>query len=421
MTAPMTTTSLSDGGIVHGPVKIGGGGELEKVSVIVPLFNAERFLRECVESILCQNYANLEILLINDGSTDESGKICDGFAAVDSRVQVIHRLDNLGVAAARNIALDQAQGQYVIFVDADDLLEPEAVSSLVDAMETNDVQLAVGSLFGLVCDHEGVSSKMPMRFTSGVFEATDFSCIPPGAASREEKERHRFKSYHEVTNVWGRLFLRSVVENNNLRFNEKQRWHEDTVFMFEYWSHIHRAIILDRPLYSYRLWAGGDSTSTSNVAARIDNYAMFYERVFSTLERWSNRSLNETRRDLAVRCLKSFYAQCLSGIVLYFFRSGYFVPFRQALKTTRELINRKSFQEALAVYESPQGYSRLVPFFLRNRMPLCVVFAAMFFIGKERLWKKLFPLEHLRFRVQKQKALLADAPEENDGEEAKDL
>ena len=100
------------------------------VSIIVPVYNAERTVGRCIESILNQEYRDFELLLVNDGSTDASGSLCDGYAAKDSRIRVIHK-KNAGVSAARNTALDLAQGTYLQFLDSDDWLTPDATSSLV--------------------------------------------------------------------------------------------------------------------------------------------------------------------------------------------------------------------------------------------------------------------------------------------------
>lgn len=101
------------------------------ISIIVPVFNAEKYIVECLNSIICQSYKNLEILLIDDGSTDNSGSICDEFAKKDNRIKVIHK-ENGGVSSARNIGLKLAQGTYVSFVDSDDCVDKEYIAALYE-------------------------------------------------------------------------------------------------------------------------------------------------------------------------------------------------------------------------------------------------------------------------------------------------
>ena len=102
---------------------------MPKISVIVPVYKAEKFLATCIESILNQTYGNLEIILVDDGSPDSCGKICEKYALSDSRVKVVHQ-KNAGVAAARNVGLDLAEGDYVTFVDSDDYIQPRMEEKL---------------------------------------------------------------------------------------------------------------------------------------------------------------------------------------------------------------------------------------------------------------------------------------------------
>lgn len=117
---------------------------MPKVSIIVPIFNAEMFLNTCIDSVLSQTFSDFELLLIDDGSIDSSGMICDEYLAKDSRVRVFHKA-NAGVSSARNIGLDNAQGKYVIFIDADDYwLENSALEQLVQTAEKFDLDLVRG-------------------------------------------------------------------------------------------------------------------------------------------------------------------------------------------------------------------------------------------------------------------------------------
>ncbi len=113
------------------------------VSVIVPVYNVEAFLPRCVDSILAQTYQNLEIILVDDGAKDSSGAICDGYAARDHRVRVIHK-ENGGLSSARNAGIDAARGGWLEFVDSDDWIEPDTVESLLSEALENQVELVVG-------------------------------------------------------------------------------------------------------------------------------------------------------------------------------------------------------------------------------------------------------------------------------------
>ena len=111
------------------------------LSVIIPVYNVEKYLRKCVDSILLQDFANMEVILVDDGSPDNSGAICDEYAEKDARVKVIHK-ENGGVSSARNTGLDVAQGKYIAFVDSDDYLLPNSFQPNVEYMENHpDIDL----------------------------------------------------------------------------------------------------------------------------------------------------------------------------------------------------------------------------------------------------------------------------------------
>lgn len=113
------------------------------ISVLVPVYNVEKYLPRCLDSVVTQTYANLEIILVDDGSTDDSGAICDAYAKEDCRVRVIHTV-NRGVAAARNRLLDEAKGEYIMFVDSDDYVNTEAIRVLYDRLVLDGSEMAVG-------------------------------------------------------------------------------------------------------------------------------------------------------------------------------------------------------------------------------------------------------------------------------------
>ncbi|HEM4129595.1 TPA: glycosyltransferase family 2 protein [Streptococcus suis] len=118
---------------------------MEKVSVIVPVYNGEKHLRQCVESIMTQDYQNLEILLINDGSTDGTALLCEQLRYQDSRVRVVHKVKNEGLGAARNTSLEVATGDYIVFVDADDWIDPNHVSDLHDLLTRTGSDVAISN------------------------------------------------------------------------------------------------------------------------------------------------------------------------------------------------------------------------------------------------------------------------------------
>ena len=113
-----------------------------KVSVIIPVYNVGSYLEQCIDSILCQSFVNFELILVDDGSTDRSGAICDKYVGKDARIKVIHQ-PNAGLPTARKVGLENAKGEYVLYVDADDWVDPNHLESLVEVAEQRDADVVL--------------------------------------------------------------------------------------------------------------------------------------------------------------------------------------------------------------------------------------------------------------------------------------
>lgn len=189
------------------------------VSIIVPVYNAEGTLTRCIDSILNQEYNDFELLLIDDGSQDSSGAICDSYASADSRVRVVHKV-NSGVSDSRNLALDMARGTYLQFLDSDDWITPNATRLLVETAEHYHCDMVISDFYRVV--GKRVSHK-------GNIEE---DCV----LTREEFAAHMLENpadfYYGV--LWNKLFRRSIVESHHLRMDTHISWCEDFMFNLEY-------------------------------------------------------------------------------------------------------------------------------------------------------------------------------------------
>ncbi len=179
-----------------------------KISVIVPVYNAEKYLHRCIDSILSQTFTDFELLLIDDGSKDKSGTICDEYAEKDSRVKVFHK-KNGGVSSARNLGLDNAKGEWICFVDSDDYIE----SGFLQSFEGNlDSDLVVGNMVSL--SHQGVFGILSPGIDSGFHTKDVFSLILALQAFRVP---------------WGKMFRKDCI--GKLRFNVQLKIGEDNHFI----------------------------------------------------------------------------------------------------------------------------------------------------------------------------------------------
>ena len=190
----------------------------ELISVIVPVYNGEKYLPVCMKSLMEQTYRALEIILIDDGSKDGSGALCDGYAAADPRVRVIHQ-ENQGVSGARNTGLDRATGKYVVFVDADDYVEPDYLERLHRNLVTHGVDIAS-------CDYQEVTSGDAPK--AGIPFVAETRLITDKASYFEDMILAREAYWSTIT---AKLFVRDLI--GGTRFHAPFRYGEDHVFLFD--------------------------------------------------------------------------------------------------------------------------------------------------------------------------------------------
>lgn len=181
------------------------------ISVIVPVYKAEKYLHRCVDSLLAQTFPDIEILLIDDGSPDRSGEICDEYAKKDSRVRVFHK-ENGGVSSARNVGLDNAIGEFLTFIDADDWIN-------VDCFEKGIFLLKRDNL-----DILQYSYKMISEEDESIISVHDYECAPMNWQDFVQMD-------HFLVCVWGNFIRMSIVEKHHLRFDEELHLAEDQLFI----------------------------------------------------------------------------------------------------------------------------------------------------------------------------------------------
>ena len=238
---------------------------MEIISVIVPVYNTAPYLPECIRAILAQTYENLEILLIDDGSTDGSGQICEEFARRDSRIRCI-RQENRGLSAARNRGLDAARGQYISFVDSDDTVAPAMLEKLLAALQKSEADMALCNL---------LRAGRPTPMKAGVLGPESFleTLLGPDC-------------WYYVT-VPNRLCRREIWDG--LRFPEGYL-HEDEAVAYPLAARCRRIVLVEEALYFYRSRPG--SIMAERGMAHSDKLHFLAARIaFCRAENWQ-RGLN---------------------------------------------------------------------------------------------------------------------------------
>lgn len=206
------------------------------VSVIVPVYNVEKYIAKCIESIISQTYANIEIILINDGSMDKSGKICKKYALQDSRIKVVDDT-NHGVSHARNEGIKLAKGKYIVFIDSDDRVDKEYIQSLIEPTYIQEYDLVICSF-------------------REIFEYSNKTFCH--VMSEEEKENLTgklnidYKILEKFLGIpWLKLYRTDIIKKYNITFPEDLKIAEDQIFNYAYLEHVKKYYFINKTLYNY--------------------------------------------------------------------------------------------------------------------------------------------------------------------------
>ncbi len=255
---------------------------MERISVIVPVYNVEQYLPKCVDSLLAQTYENLEIILVDDGSPDGSGGICDAYAEKDPRIKVIHK-ENGGLSSARNAGLDIAQGEYIAFVDSDDWVEPEAYKYLLGLARKYGVKL--------VC-----AGRYDVEEKTG--EKTQGLCPPmEEKISSEELVRRIFLWDNVDSAAWDKLYHRSLLEDIRYPLGVIC---EDVPTTYRIALKTDQVVMGNKPIYNYLHRSG--SITKSPVSEKTFHLTAHTAAVYEDIRR-NHPALEGPARYLRVRTL----------------------------------------------------------------------------------------------------------------------
>lgn len=217
---------------------------MPELSIIVPVYKVEEYLERCIKSILSQTFKDFELILIDDGSPDKCGKICDEWARKDDRIVVIHQ-QNKGVSAARNAGLEVAKGKYISFPDSDDFLEREMFEKMISIMQRNEADVAICGVN--YCDEEGNIIRSDL--------------IEQNAYNHEQLMFSIFGMPNPLGGAcWNKIFRCEIIEN--VKFVEKMKFAEDWMFLFDSFIYCNLGVQIDKALYNVVERKG--STTRSN-------------------------------------------------------------------------------------------------------------------------------------------------------------
>ena len=203
------------------------------ISIVVPVYKVEKYIRRCIDSILAQTFTDFELILVDDGSPDNCGAICEEYAAKDNRVKVIHK-PNGGLSSARNAGMDITTGEYVLFCDSDDYVSPDWCYSMAAGIVSNPNALVMCDICKVyedsVCDAANQETcAVPMQ------RITYYDAVKRGISGF----------------AWNKIYVKRIIDDHNLRFDENRKFAEDVPFVIEYSKYLDSFVLIDRQLYFY--------------------------------------------------------------------------------------------------------------------------------------------------------------------------
>jgi glycosyltransferase involved in cell wall biosynthesis len=264
---------------------------MPKISVIIPVYNVEKYLERCIDSVLSQTFTDFECILIDDGSLDNSGKICDEYAKKDVRIKVIHQ-ENGGVSCARNAGLDIAQGEWITFIDSDDWVDENYLELMYNNAVNNNCELSI-------CGWRSIDENGKLMAKSKQFPVIFFDKVSA------KKTLLGFKYF--TTSTWCKLVYRQYIYENNIRFDMEVTVCEDGLFWFEVIDKIDRVLYDSTPCYNYMR----NANSTLNSTTAIDSYMTNYIATRKMTQIEKNKSVLRK-----IRSYEALVASHLCGIVL---------------------------------------------------------------------------------------------------------
>jgi len=238
--------------------------------VVVPVYNVEKFLRECVDSVLAQTFKNFELILVDDGSPDNSGKICDEYAEKDSRVRVFHQ-PNGGVSSARKFGVENARAEWIMFVDSDDEIFPDAIEVLFPWTKESDVDLIEGYVIGRSVEENSDSAQRGSANLVRNVNALDYAAQMSGRGG-----------WH--VSPWAKLLRREMLlKSDALGVSREFWWGEDFLMLLRFSREMRHAVKINRQIYFYRRNNGSCSRSRKRSTEYLLN---FFKEIRRTTPTW---------------------------------------------------------------------------------------------------------------------------------------
>lgn len=364
----------------------------DKISIIIPVYNVSKYLPRCVESVLNQTYNNLEIILVNDGSTDKSGQLCNSYSRNDERIKVIHK-KNGGPSDARNEGLRIASGKYIGFVDSDDYIEPDMYETLLMALYTYDADIADCRFF-YIKDGEVINQK----YYSGVVgRFTPISALEGLIISKPFSH-----------NVWNKIYKKKLIKD--IEFPLNVHCGEDIIFTFKAFARAKKIVHIDIPKY-YHVYRNDSIMRLSNYNERIDDLYQFEERIdyiskhFSSLADLAQKNLIEILisrfKNLRNKHIKKY--NILHSFIKNYIKSNYRSLAANPLIDKKNKILLRIFNINFGLvflfFYNSKDFQKYYNLRIKPQLPLVVQKSISLMINRIKQWFKILRVQKVLTRL----------------------
>ena len=340
-----------------------------KISIIIPIYNAAQYLEKAIFSVLNQDHGNLELILIDDGSTDTSFHVCEKFAETDQRI-ILKHIDNSGPGNARNVGINLCSGEFIFFLDADDYLTKNALSLAINAMKNSHADLLVLD-FNKVINGQLHPSLNSQRFSSN--ELLLKSEIKDAALSYlNAPNRNPLFAYS-----WGRLFRTDIIKKYKLSFNAELHTFEDVTFNFDYLHYCNKLQYVNTAIYNHLIHDGfGSATMTigDNPAKLFD----FKSAIFSIRDYLKKCSPSDDYTQQVGHAITTLTIIQLVRMCGQINRSNFKLIYNAVVAFTSKSEIKNSFQ----YYKAEKGNSVVIPYFLRSGLVIATIITCMYKAAK---------------------------------------
>lgn len=345
-----------------------------KISIVIPVYNAEKFIGLCIDSVLEQSYKNIELILVNDASTDGSLSIMKDYADKDSRIKIIDQKTNVGPAQTRNLGIERAVGEFIFFLDADDQLYKGSIDTLLRTQKEGDYDLVIGNFNRNI---RGSIEKYSMCFPDDISEYVKangrYNLTLENTANYLMHYMLDPGKYLLFAYCWGRLYKSTILKEYKLKFDLSMNFFEDVTFNIEYLKHARDAMYIGEEVYNYTIHNNYDSAGM-----RVSNQ-LFYN--INKLRLTANDFFNY----FGLQKMKEAYRVTAHGfihlLIVHIVRmSGHANKsnFNNIDKIILDIVKETDFQECLKLYKPQKGNSKLLPLLMKYKKSKLILYLCKF-------------------------------------------